>query len=169
MYEAISFCPLEKEDIPFSIKNSRIVPNTMFGELDSLKSYNEILEKLVKVTEQDKEHVKMSYSVNVNGINTEISPFNMPFGNSSVFPIVVALMTAPKDSLVVIENPDKFHGASPFDIETGKSLKKKSREVEVIDDKIREFLKDENITWKVQELDIDNFGATTYKGGTNEW
>ena len=48
----------------------------------------------------------MTYSVNVNGINTEVSPFNMPFGNSSVFPIVVALMTAPKDSLVVIENPE---------------------------------------------------------------
>ncbi len=26
------------------------------------------------------------------------------------------------------ENPDKFHGASPFDIETGKSLKKKSKD-----------------------------------------
>lgn len=57
----------------------------------------------IKVTEQDKEHVKMTYSVNVNGINTEVSPFNMPFGNSSVLPIVVALMTAPKNSLVVIE------------------------------------------------------------------
>ena len=60
----------------------------------------------INVTEQDKEHVKMIYSVDVNGINTEVSPFNMPFGNSSVFPIVVALMTAPKDSLIVIENPE---------------------------------------------------------------
>ena len=60
----------------------------------------------VNVTEQDKEHVKMAYSVNVNGIDTEVSPYNMPFGNSSVFPIVVALMTAPKNSLVVIENPE---------------------------------------------------------------
>ena len=69
-------------------------------------SYIMDFNQTVKVTEQDKEHVKMSYSVNVNGINTEVSPFNMPFGNSSVFPIVVALMTAPKNSLVVIENPE---------------------------------------------------------------
>lgn len=60
----------------------------------------------VKVTEQDKEHIKMTYSVEINGIETEVSPYNMPFGNSSVFPIVVALMTAPKGSLIVIENPE---------------------------------------------------------------
>jgi predicted ATPase len=62
--------------------------------------------QIINVSEQDKEHVKMTYSVNVKGFSTEVSPFNMPFGNSSVFPIVVALMTAPKNSLVVIENPE---------------------------------------------------------------
>lgn len=30
------------------------------------------------------------------------------------------------------ENPDKFHGASPFDIETGKSLKKKSKDFSAV-------------------------------------
>lgn len=34
--------------------------------------------------------------------------------------------------------------------------------------KIREFLKVENITWKTQELSIDNLGAIVYKGDTNE-
>lgn len=60
----------------------------------------------VNVTEQGKEEVKITYSIKVNGIDTEVSPYNMPFGNSSVFPIVVALMTAPKDSLLVVENPE---------------------------------------------------------------
>lgn len=69
-------------------------------------SYIMDFNQTINVTEQDKEHVKMKYSVEVNGINAEVSPFNMPFGNSSIFPIVVALMTAPKNSLVVIENPE---------------------------------------------------------------
>lgn len=78
----------------------------VYSNVSAWMSYIMDFNQSVKVTEQDKEHVKMSYSVNVNGINTEVSPFNMPFGNSSVFPIVVALMTAPKNSLVVIENPE---------------------------------------------------------------
>lgn len=60
----------------------------------------------VHVSEQDKDNLKMSYTVEANGVPVEVSPFNMPFGNSSIFPIVVALMTAPKDSLVIIENPE---------------------------------------------------------------
>lgn len=61
---------------------------------------------VVKVSEKDKDNLEMSYTVEANGVPVEVSPFNMPFGNSSIFPIVVALMTAPKDSLVVIENPE---------------------------------------------------------------
>lgn len=78
----------------------------VYSNVSAWMSYIMDFNQAIKVTEQDKEHVKMTYSVNVNGINTEVSPFNMPFGNSSVFPIVVALMTAPKNSLVVIENPE---------------------------------------------------------------
>ncbi|MBQ6819912.1 MAG: homoserine kinase [Clostridium sp.] len=33
---------------------------------------------------------------------------------------------------------------------------------------IREFLKDEKINWQVKELEIDNFGAKIYQGGTHE-
>lgn len=69
-------------------------------------SYIMDFKQTVKVTEQDKEHIKMTYSVNANGVEAEVSPYNMPFGNSSVFPIVVALMTAPEDSLIIIENPE---------------------------------------------------------------
>ena len=48
----------------------------------------------------------MDYTLQVEGMPVHVSPFNMPFGNSSVLPIVVALMTAPKDSLLIIENPE---------------------------------------------------------------
>lgn len=60
----------------------------------------------VNVSEQDKDHIKMMYSITANNVPMEVSPFNMPFGNSSIFPIVVAVMTAPSGSLVVIENPE---------------------------------------------------------------
>ncbi|WP_288221918.1 homoserine kinase [uncultured Clostridium sp.] len=33
---------------------------------------------------------------------------------------------------------------------------------------IKKFLKDEHINWNVKELSIDNVGAKSYKGGTNE-
>ena len=43
----------------------------------------------------------------------------------------------------------------------------KNDEKEIIN-KIKEFLRDEDITWQVKELDIDNLGAIVYKGDTNE-
>lgn len=43
----------------------------------------------------------------------------------------------------------------------------KDNENEIVNN-IKNFLQDENISWKVQELSIDNLGAIVYKGGTNE-
>ena len=43
----------------------------------------------------------------------------------------------------------------------------KDNDKEIINN-IREFLKEENITWKTKELSIDNLGAIVYKGDTNE-
>lgn len=93
----------EKVQIPEFNKSGdmRVIPNVSMW-MSYIMDFNQI----INVTEQDKENVKMTYSVKVKGHNTEVSPFNMPFGNSSVFPVVVALMTAPKNSLVVIENPE---------------------------------------------------------------
>lgn len=101
LYHALS--EDEKIQIPEFDKSGDM---RVYSNVSAWMSYIMDFNQTVNVTEQDKEHVKMTYSVNVNGINTEVSPLNMPFGNSSVFPIVVALMTAPKNSLVVIENPE---------------------------------------------------------------
>ena len=43
----------------------------------------------------------------------------------------------------------------------------KNDEKEIVN-KIRDFLRRENISWKVKELAIDNLGAIVYKGDTNE-
>lgn len=43
----------------------------------------------------------------------------------------------------------------------------KDNENEIVNN-IKNFLQDENISWKVQELSIDNLGAIVYKGETNE-
>lgn len=101
LYRALS--EDEKIQIPALNKSGdmRVTSN-----VSAWMSYIMDFNQTVNVTEQDKEHVKMTYSIKANGIDTEVSPYNMPFGNSSVFPIVVALMTAPLDSLIVIENPE---------------------------------------------------------------
>lgn len=57
-------------------------------------------------TEKDKE-AKLVYSVrNKQGEELQLSPLNMPFGNSYVLPIVLAVLTAPEDSMILIENPE---------------------------------------------------------------
>lgn len=57
-------------------------------------------------TEKDKE-AKLVYSVrNKLGEELQLSPLNMPFGNSYVLPIVLAVLTAPVGSMILIENPE---------------------------------------------------------------
>lgn len=57
-------------------------------------------------TEKDKE-AKLVYSVrNKEGEELQLSPLNMPFGNSYVLPIVLAVLTAPEGSMIMIENPE---------------------------------------------------------------
>ena len=57
-------------------------------------------------TEKDKE-AKLVYSVrNKQGEELQLSPLNMPFGNSYVLPIVLAILTAPEGSMILIENPE---------------------------------------------------------------
>lgn len=59
-----------------------------------------------KEIEKDKE-AKFEYSVlNKDRMELLLSPLNMPFGHSYVLPIILAVLTAPKGSLVLIENPE---------------------------------------------------------------
>ena len=101
LYRALS----DDEKIQIS-EFDRAGDGKVVSNVSAWMSYIMDFSQTVNVTEQGKEEVKITYSIKVNGIDTEVSPYNMPFGNSSVFPIVVALMTAPKDSLLVVENPE---------------------------------------------------------------
>ena len=83
------------------VGNKKVVSN-----VSAWMSYIMDFNYSVNVSEQDKDHIKMMYSITANNVPMEVSRFNMPFGNSSIFPIVVAVMTAPSGSLVVIENPE---------------------------------------------------------------
>ncbi len=59
-----------------------------------------------KEVEMDKE-AKLEYSVRSNSeVEQVLSPLNMPFGHSYILPIILAVLTAPKGSLIVIENPE---------------------------------------------------------------
>ena len=66
----------------------------------------EVVEVTAKETEKDKE-ARFEYTItNKDGEGQVLSPLNMPFGHSYILPIVLAVLTAPKDSLIMIENPE---------------------------------------------------------------
>lgn len=66
----------------------------------------ENVEVMAKETEKDKE-ARFEYTItNKDGEGQVLSPLNMPFGHSYILPIVLAVLTAPKDSLIMIENPE---------------------------------------------------------------
>ena len=66
----------------------------------------EAVEVTAKETEKDKE-ARFEYTItNKDGEGQVLSPLNMPFGHSYIMPIVLAVLTAPKDSLIMIENPE---------------------------------------------------------------
>ena len=65
------------------------------------------IKSTVGVDENSEKEVSLSYTVPAKEVGyLKVSPVNMPFGNSSLLPIVVAILSAPKGSMVVIENPE---------------------------------------------------------------
>lgn len=66
----------------------------------------EAVDVTAKEIEKDKE-ARFEYTItNKDGEGQVLSPLNMPFGHSYILPIVLAVLTAPKDSLIMIENPE---------------------------------------------------------------
>lgn len=61
----------------------------------------------ISSNEVDKQNVEISYSFkSKKGEDISMSPVNMAFGNSYVLPIIVGILTAEKDSLFIVENPE---------------------------------------------------------------
>lgn len=61
----------------------------------------------ISSNEIDKQNVEISYSFKTNkGEDVSMSPVNMAFGNSYVLPIIVGILTAPENSMFIVENPE---------------------------------------------------------------
>lgn len=62
----------------------------------------------VSVTSREKDkEAFLEYSLsNENGEEYQLSPLNMPFGDSYILPIVVGILTAKQDSVFIVENPE---------------------------------------------------------------
>ena len=75
------------------------------------------------------EEIGFKYLGPVDGHNIEDLEYIFKAAKRLNEPILIHVITKKgKGYKPAEENPDKFHGASPFDIETGKSLKKKSKD-----------------------------------------
>ena len=75
------------------------------------------------------EEIGFKYLGPVDGHNIEDLEYIFKAAKRLNEPILIHVLTNKgKGYKPAEENPDKFHGASPFDIETGKSLKKKSKD-----------------------------------------
>lgn len=61
----------------------------------------------ISVSEKSSQEVSLTYGMTTKDIGGfSVSPLNMPFGNSYLLPIIVAILSAPKGSLVIVENPE---------------------------------------------------------------
>lgn len=75
------------------------------------------------------EEIGFKYLGPVDGHNIEDLEYIFKAAKKLNEPILIHVLTKKgKGYKPAEENPDKFHGASPFDIKTGKSLKKKSKD-----------------------------------------
>lgn len=78
------------------------------------------------------EEIGFKYLGPVDGHNIEDLEYIFKAAKRLNEPILIHVITKKgKGYKPAEENPDKFHGASPFDIETGKFLKKKSKDYSV--------------------------------------
>ena len=110
-YEAISSGEKLRVDSFKLLKDD----NTVFGNTSAWIS--QIMDSQIQLSAhlESMERVVLTYSRLVKGEEVISSPLNVAFGNSYIFPIVLAILTAPQDSLIVIENPEAhLHPAAQF-------------------------------------------------------
>lgn len=69
----------------------------------------------ISATPVSPDQISLSFSRELPGYVMELSPLNVALGNSYIFPIVLAVLTAPAGSLLLIENPEAhLHPAAQF-------------------------------------------------------
>ena len=90
------------------LKHESATDNTVLRNVSAWISYimGGLVSLTAKETEKDKE-ARLEYSIfNKAGVEQQLSPLNMPFGHSYVLPIILAVLTAPSGSMILVENPE---------------------------------------------------------------
>lgn len=91
-----------------SLKQERASDNSVLRNVSAWINYIMCSNLEVKAEETQKDsEAKYIYTIkNKNGEQKTLSPLNVPFGNNYLLPIVLAVLTAPVGSLMLIENPE---------------------------------------------------------------
>ena len=91
-----------------SLRHKHAIDNSVYRNVGAW--INDLMGSDIDVTAEEVEkgkEAKYVYSVtNKENESKNLSPLNMPFGQSYVLPLVLAVLTAPKNSMVLIENPE---------------------------------------------------------------
>ena len=91
-----------------SLKNDRAKDTTILRNVSAWLNYIMGYEMDVKAEETEKDiEAKYIYSIsNMLGEKKSLSPLNVPFGTNYLLPVVLAILTAPVGSMILIENPE---------------------------------------------------------------
>ncbi|WP_071148136.1 AAA family ATPase [Bacteroides ndongoniae] len=110
-YEAMS----SNEQVPVPALCLLEKNHSVFANVSAWLSYIMGSDVSLAAAQETADRVTLSYSKNVQGNEIAFSPLNVAFGNSYILPIILAVLTAPENSLLIIENPEAhLHPSAQF-------------------------------------------------------
>ena len=101
---------IQVPELQLSEKDDTVIMNTSAW-------MNRIMNSSIRIfaNEESTDQISISYVIDIHGDNFKSSPLNVAFGNSYIFPIILAILTAPAGSLIIIENPEAhLHPSAQF-------------------------------------------------------
>ena len=101
---------IQVPELQLSDKDDTVIMNTSAW-------MNRIMNSSIRISanEESTDQISISYVIDIHGDNFKSSPLNVAFGNSYIFPIILAILTAPAGSLIIIENPEAhLHPSAQF-------------------------------------------------------
>lgn len=110
-YQAIA----EGEILPISALKRPETDNTVKNNVSAWINYIMDSSFQVSATQESTEQIRIDYTTQIKGLDITSSPLNVAFGNSYILPIILAILTAPVGSLIIIENPEAhLHPSAQF-------------------------------------------------------
>lgn len=89
--------------------------DTVVGNISAWISFIMGGQVRVSADQEGADQITLNYSKTINGNEIVFSPLNVAFGNSYILPILLAILTAPAGSLIIIENPEAhLHPSAQF-------------------------------------------------------